>query len=128
MSSKRLMDYTELVKDLRLYMNDGTDDLRREAADAIEQLSKRLDNSIPKGDAEIIISEVSKPKWMPVTERLPEHDKNVLICYEWTGRSGTVYREVGIASIEELERDPAKMFRPLYWMPLPEPPKEDERC
>ena len=73
--------------------------------------------SIPAAD-------VRPVEWISVTERLPEHDKNVLICYEWTGRSGTVYREVGIASIEELERDPTEMFRPLYWMPLPEPPKE----
>lgn len=74
-------------------------------------------NRVPAADV--------RPCWIPVTERLPEHDKNVLICYEWTGRSRTVYREVGIASIEELERDPTEMFRPLYWMPLPQPPKEE---
>lgn len=48
--------------------------LLAEAADAIEELSKRVDESISKHDAEIIIEEVSKPRWIPVTE---EHDGEV---------------------------------------------------
>lgn len=45
-----------------------------ESADAIEELSKLVDESIPKDDAEIIIEEVANPRWIPVTERLPECD------------------------------------------------------
>ena len=71
--------YDELVKALRIYANDETDELRFEAADAIEKLSKRVDESIPKGDAEIIIAEVAKSRWIPVTERLPENDVHVLL-------------------------------------------------
>lgn len=48
--------------------------LYNEAAEAIEELSKRVDESISKHDAEIIIEEVSKPRWIPVTE---EHDGEV---------------------------------------------------
>lgn len=50
----------------------ATAKLYNEAADAIAELSKRVDESIPKDDAEIIIAEVAKPRWIPVTERLPK--------------------------------------------------------
>lgn len=69
-----MSDYTELVKKLRFYQA-GTL-YYKQAADAIEELSRSVDASIPKSDAEIIISEVAKaqPKWIPVTE---EHDGEV---------------------------------------------------
>lgn len=51
-----------------------SEELAKLAADAIEELSKRVDESIPKGDAEIIIEELSNPRWIPVTE---EHDGEV---------------------------------------------------
>lgn len=115
--------YDELVKRLRnrricIQQSGSLDDfpLLQEAADAIEELSVNVRAQKAVLD--------KFPNWIPVTERLPKHDNNALICYEWTGRSGTVYREVGIASIEELERDPTEMFRPIAWMPLPQPPKE----
>ena len=63
-----------------------------------------------------------KWEWISVKDKMPKKDEEVLICYEWTGISGTVYREVDIASFKELEREP--MFRPLYWMPLPNPPMD----
>lgn len=56
--------------------------LMNRAADAIEELSKRVDESIPKDDAEIIIAEVAKPRWIPVTERLPEENGRYLVRYK----------------------------------------------
>lgn len=54
--------------------------LLAEAADAIEELSKRVDESIPKNDAELIIAEVAKPRWIPVSERLPEAGVHVFLA------------------------------------------------
>ena len=35
--------YEKLIAELREYWNDGTEDLRNQAADAIEKLNKRID-------------------------------------------------------------------------------------
>lgn len=99
-----------------------------EAADAIEDLQKQ----IAKSEADNInltgwlAEEHAKHQWIPVTEQRPANNMDVLIFYEWTGRSDTVYREVQIASIEQLENDPSEMFRPIAWMPLPEPPESED--
>lgn len=106
---------------------DASNSTYAEAANAIEELQAAEKKYLANISALETENQHLKRErdWITVTERLPEHDMNVLICYEWTGRSGTAYTEVGIASIEELERDPTEMFRPLYWMPLPVPPKEE---
>ena len=82
-----MRDYEELVKRLRKLADEQFFDFEKspylQAADAIEELSKRVDESIPKDDAEIIIAEVAKPRWIPVTERLPEEYKDVLCYYEY---------------------------------------------
>lgn len=63
------------------------------------------------------------PKWIPVTERLPEEYVNVLCycsrnkqygCGEWSKEdNGTIYWS-GLNGMI-----------PTHWMPLPEPPKEE---
>ena len=102
-----------------------------EAADAIEELSKRLDESIPKGDAEIIIEELSKPRWIPVTERLPEPnavdkygfakgylvktDRHVMMhTARYTGEWWVLWGKATVITDTV-----------THWMPLPEPPKEE---
>lgn len=65
---------------------------------------------------------IAAPRWVRCEDELPDENKDVLLCYEWTGISGTKYREVTVSSIREAL---GQRFSPLYWIPLPEPPKED---
>lgn len=97
--------------------------LYNEAADAIEELSKRVDESIPKDDAEIIIAEVAKPRWIPVTERLPDAGKRVL-CY----CRANIYEVMKMWTDGDWVYDMNHVYMHSFvthWMPLPEPPKEN---
>ena len=64
----------------------------REAADLIEKLTDRCARY-----AEEIAVLQEREKWVPVTERLPENEKDVLILFERAGLRGDVYRVVGKA-------------------------------
>ena len=128
--------YEELVKALRTcserdscfwltdacpYLDsDLCDDKSGKAADAIEDLSKTLDNEVEINTA----LECNMPVWIPVTERLPEkiglyltYDMNVwerpfekqAMAY-WDGEHFLV----------------SKFSAVTHWMPLPEPPKDGE--
>ena len=115
-----MRDYAELVKALRcchltsgsgcaecprrLDNNDSCYKLLPDAADAIEELLAKV------------------PTWISVEERLPKKDEMVIVYYSWTGQSGTVYKEVSLATVEEMKYCGNKL---IGWMPLPEPPKED---
>lgn len=72
---------------------------------------------------------IEQPKWIPVTERLPELNQNVLMYFEdnmavgfWCDTDEGVpawcaYTDGGWYTDCDM---------PLYWMPLPQPPKGDE--
>lgn len=74
------------------------------------------------------IEELSKPKWIPVTERLPEINTMVLVMDEahdmavgsleklWDG-------EVWVCPFADVDDEQCPI---THWMPLPEPPKEDK--
>lgn len=114
-----MMDYSELVKSLREHNGWALNETLDAAADAIEELQAQLmySNDAAKAIAEKV------PKWIPVTERLPEEYVNVLCycsrnkqygCGEWSKEdNGTIYWS-----------DLNGMI-PTHWMPLPTPPKEE---
>lgn len=61
--------------------------------------------------------------WHMVEEDPPNGKEDAIFYYEWTGISGTVYRETSIISLNELI---ALGCRPIEWMEIPErrePPK-----
>jgi hypothetical protein len=60
--------------------------------------------------------------WHRVDDDPPDEKEDAIFYYEWTGISGTVYKETSITSLDELM---ALGCRPIAWMEKPEPPKED---
>ena len=107
--------YEELVKRLRersvfLFPHHGESrnydaDLMHEAADAIEVLSKK---------------ETTTPRWISVEERLPEPYVEVLLYSGGERYTGYMHNDKRFTV--NASHYPS---RPTYWMPLPEPPKEE---
>lgn len=64
---------------------------------------------------------VEMPGWISVKERMPDLDEQVLIVYEWTGRSRAKYREIALDSFKAMR---FLGYTPLFWMPIPELPEE----
>ena len=168
-----MIDYGELVAELREYWNDGTEDLRNQAADAIEELQAAVsgyemntDMAFVKEDGRTVIRFIPKvqcphyrpnhhdrgddslcdrfvcevkalPRWIPVTERLPEDHDWVLVwhtgyktpkkalfhieeCFEFDGGGAWYDYDVEIDGHNSLEGTVT------HWMPLPDPPEEVE--
>lgn len=117
-----MADYTELVKSLR--ESAANKRLMTYAADAIMELEAAVNKLLHiTNDLETEVDHLERERrWIPVEERLPEKNDDVLIYGKRIGRSGTEYRETWLTSISELEY---QGYTPIAWMPLPEPPKED---
>ena len=135
--------YDELVKKLRnrrICVQSGGDlgkdfPLMREAADAIGELSMKLHGDEAaiagmKREIERMVVSVNKPRWISVTERLPEKMQYVLVRYQnndmavasWFGgdeqiRFWRAMTDEGWCADCDTE--------PTHWMPLPQPPKEE---
>lgn len=102
--------YDELIKELRgkhrayvLTGNEKPGKIFEEAADAIEELSK--------------------PRWIPVTERLPDAGERVL-CY----CRANIYEVMKMRTDGDWAYDTNHVYMHSFvthWMPLPEPPKEE---
>ena len=117
--------YDELIEQLR-YMakiysiceNENTNEykLSLQAADAIEDLQGKT--KILEKIADIWCDAV--PKWIHVTERLPDNQFNVLCDDE----GGVV---VGYYTDEEVGWHDMHCYKiyPTHWMPLPEPPESE---
>ena len=128
--------YNELIKELRIYANDETDEIRFKAADAIERLVEERD-----AYRKVMTDEHNRAAkliwdkehcWIPVTERLPEEKTYVLILFDTiAGKMQGVcflYKDDdGHNCWMWLDRLGKNLFgiQPTHWMPLPEPPKEE---
>lgn len=68
--------------------------------------------------------EDGKPKWIPVTERLPHKNMRVLACYTFDG----YMQFVQVLDYYATDKKPhfqheGDGMRVTHWMPLPKPPK-----
>lgn len=106
-----------------------------EAADAIEALKQTVEHY--HGCSEDWYKEACDykamlPRWIPVAERLPEEERQVLAYYGFNhgdGYLGMMFMQV----LDYYAHDPKPHFQHeglngmtvTHWMPLPEPPKEE---
>ena len=72
----------------------------------------------------LIANGVTIQKWIPVTERLPEDNSNVIACL-WIGEESRIYPAFYAHGVwwDRVFSTPTTNTT-THWMPLPEPPKE----
>jgi len=97
-----------------------------------ERDKKTLMEMVKSLPLQIIPHKDEKPRWIPVTDRLPEDDCHVLAYYGFNhgnGYLGMMFMQV----LDYYARDPRPHFQHeglngmtvTHWMPLPEPSKEE---
>ena len=100
----------------------------QEAADAIEELQKQLQKS-EEDNVNLtgwLAEEHAKHLWIPVTERLPDYDEDVLVYANGLLRVWDRIKTLDDVDYWEDEYGHWGDFNDVdYWMPLPEPPKEE---
>ena len=123
--------YDELAKRLQDFAagtaRDEDAQLAFEAADAIEELSREYESVAASLTESVeLVRKLQQPRWIPVTERLPEEDSDV-IAFTDEGMMFTV-QYMGIMGDEPVFDDDngsAWAGEITHWMPLPEPPTEE---
>jgi hypothetical protein len=129
--------YEELVKRLREaegWRNASEHySLMKQAADAIKELQAGEKKFLRNISALEMENENLKRggRWIPVTERLPEDERNVLVCYGFT-HDGVMTERRFMGVIEYFAFDVVPHWQHestgltvTHWMPLPTPPKEE---
>ena len=122
--------YEDLIKELRylekIYSICGNTSTKEyklavEAADVIEELSYKYEKALSD------LVKGSKSNWIPATKRLPKIGELVVV---YTHNDAVTNRMVWldrmiVSSTNQTPYWDKLEGRILYWMPLPEPPKEE---
>ena len=92
----------------------------------IKDIENRVDAKPVDGDkfVDAIIKSYEQPRWIPVTERLPEAGERVL-CY----CRANIYEVMKMRTDGDWVYDTNHVYMRSFvthWMPLPEPPKAEE--
>jgi hypothetical protein len=128
----RLRDAAKMSEALAVLLphseGNATAKLYNEAADAIEALSAAVEGyesstnmALVEKDGETVIE--FKPKWIPVTEKLPNAGERVL-CY----CRANIYEVMKMRTNGDWVHDINHVYMRgfvTHWMPLPEPPEEE---
>lgn len=94
----------------------------------IELMDEYLYPSSVEGMADHLIANgVTIQKWIPVTERLPEEWKDVLVLLRFGCCETAVYLGVPGKWRVTWYRDMIGVDSVTHWMPLPEPPNGERR-
>ena len=74
-----------------------------------------------------------EPQWIPVSERLPEVGKDVIVCYDFKGHRsvliGVLYGDEKFHGYDDeyLTPEGRKYRKAVAWKPLPEPYRAERR-
>jgi hypothetical protein len=117
--------YEALVLKLRTWEKAGLSNSHVfiEAADAIEELKKFYQIM-----ADAYETEVTKERWIPVTEELPKKPQDYPNC-KLREYYFLVTLETNAVVCREYDFDNKRWpgtIRVTHWMPLPDPPKDEE--
>ena len=114
--------YDELIERLRNCLTevnctgcDCNNSLIKQAADAIEDLENRLN----------LWRQDKIRRWIPVTERLPEKNQEVLI-FLFGEDPYIAWHNGEYWCTEDFRLDEPDDWQPTHWFPLPQPPKDGE--
>lgn len=110
-----MRDLEQMKKELRQYFNNVP--LVMEAVKAIEELNADCENAL--NSVKNLINEADKRRWISVEERLPAKYDSVITA----DKHGNVRFNY---LISEKYGTWSTGYHISHWMPLPEPPKEDE--
>ena len=78
-----------------------------------------------ENEAADAIEELSKHRWIPVNERLPELYQPVLVCVEMIGKGRMYGVDYRLDNITWAKSGEFWKLQVTHWMPLPEPPEEE---
>lgn len=137
--------YDELVKRLREHNGWALNETLDDAADAIEELRAAVEGyesstnmAFVEKDGETVIE--FQPKWIPVTERLPEEmdrsrgewseeirpSDDVLVWLSPEKRQSVAWYSHSYNEWTTVDENTVYCFEQVtHWKPLPEPPKEE---
>lgn len=107
----------------------ATAKLFNEAADAIEELQQQVEHYHGCMNDWFDAAQEYKaemPRWVPVTERLPEEGVSVQVCFHSQGGKAQAVSERFVDNRNQSYWSGLCGMKPTHWMPLQESPKEEE--